>query len=618
MKQEKPYIFIALAVLILLFAIFSFSRFYADIQEDELVIRKLSLQTTAKREASVGDMKIVSYFDTLRAIAEFVNDDALLTESNMAHLNAMQSTVEFQQLGYLTPEDRLYLADGNILDIHERGYMQQLAQGRASLTDTIRIAEEDEDAALAIVIPVTLKNGDVIGGIFGSFSPEQLRFQEGSWARDSLVHSYVIDDKGQFILNSTKEGNPFLGAESMTERLDSDGEGISYQILLQRLRLRQDTMECITVKGVSYLAAFSPMRFSNWYSVTLSPLSQIQQYSEDLLSEHLLPLILQILIAIGLFCATIVIMMMRDAESERRKEKTLRRGLTTGIISYLEADLDDDLVLHCSDSKILREFMDLPFSDYMQQIISHYVHPDYQENAITQLNATNIRQLFERNITENTVNFFVRLPEHGILWYECHVHAIQNEENGHLMGYYTLRNITDKVTEERKLKEKAERDGLTRLYNRATATEAINAFLLAEAHNTYAQHAFLIIDLDNFKAINDTLGHKTGDIALQNVADILQDYCRREDVICRLGGDEFIIFLKNIPPAAAEKKVQELLPRLELQYTNEEGDIVCITASIGISYYNEGDDFKTLYQKADEALYWAKEAGKNTFRVNRT
>lgn len=616
MKKKKIYILIGLTVIVLFFTIFSFSRFYAGMQENELMIRQLSMQSSAKREASMGDMKIVSYFDTLRAIAEFVNDDALIIEPNLAHLKAMQSTVEFQQLGYLTPEGLLYLADGDILDMSDRGYIQKFRLGQTSITDTFADGAGDR---FAIVIPVTLKNGDILGGVFGSFSPEQLRMEEGWWARGTTPNFYVIDAAGHFILNSTMEQNPFAGAENIAERLDADAEeGISPQLLLQRLQSAQDTAEILTVGGTEYFAAFSPMQFSGWFSVVVSPISQMQNYSEELLEEHMLPLILQILVAIGLFCATLLFVMMQDVEQERRKEKTLRRGLITGTVAYLEADLDEERVLHCSDSKILREFSDLPFSDYVKRIIERYVHPDYQENALLQLSAANVRLLFRQNISENTVNFFVRLPEHGILWYECRTHAMQNEENGHLMVYYTLRNITEKVSEERRLKEKAERDGLTGLYNRLTATEAINAFLQSDTQDSYAQHALLILDLDNFKALNDTLGHKMGDIALQNIAGILTDYFHREDILCRLGGDEFIIFLKNIPPAAAEERVRGLLPRLELPYTDSEGNSVSITASIGISYYNAGDDFKALYQKADEALYWAKEEGKNTFRVNRT
>lgn len=616
MKKKRTYILIGLTVIVLFFTIFSFSRFYAGIQEEESVIRRLSLQSAAKREAAMVDMKIVSYFDTLRVIAEFVNDDALLTEPNLAHLKAMQSTVEFQQLGYLTPEGMLYLADGDILDMREREYIRKFQMGQTSLTDTFTDEAGDK---FAIIIPITLKNGDILGGVFGSFLPEQLRMEGGWWARGTTPNFYVIDESGHFILNSEMEQNPFADVENIAERLDADAEaGISPQLLLQRLQAAQDTAERITVGGAAYFAAFSPMQFSGWFSVVISPVSQMQHYSEELLGEHLLPLILQILVAIGLFCATLLFVMMRDVEQERRKEKTLRRGLITGTVAYLEADLDEDLVLHCSDSKILREFSNLPFSDYVKRIIERYVHPDYQENALLQLSAANVRLLFRRNISENTANFFVRLPEHGILWYECSTHAMQNEENGHLMVYYTLRNITEKASEERRLKEKAERDGLTGLYNRLTATEAINAFLQTDAQNSYAQHAFLILDLDNFKELNDTLGHKMGDVALQNIAGILTDYFHRGDIICRLGGDEFIIFLKNTPPAAAEEKVRTLLPRLELPYTDPDGNSVSITASIGISYYNAGDDFKALYQKADEALYWAKEEGKNTFRVNRT
>lgn len=95
---------------------------------------------------------------------------------------------------------------------------------------------------------------------------------------------------------------------------------------------------------------------------------------------------------------------------------------------------------------------------------------------------------------------------------------------------------------ERQLLEWADMDYLTGLYNRRSGIEQINGFLKQMKENTEQTHAFVILDLDNFKLLNDTLGHQIGDQALQEVAEILKQHFRDQDIICRLAGDEFVIF----------------------------------------------------------------------------
>lgn len=123
------------------------------------------------------------------------------------------------------------------------------------------------------------------------------------------------------------------------------------------------------------------------------------------------------------------------------------------------------------------------------------------------------------------------------------------------------------------------------------------------------------MDLDNFKKLNDTLGHQKGDQALQDVANILRQHFREYDIVCRLGGDEFMVFVQNIPRNVIEKNIGSLLKKLMLTYEKEEKK-VCITVSAGIYLIEEtGHDFRELYQKADETLYRVKNSSKNGYRI---
>ena len=163
---------------------------------------------------------------------------------------------------------------------------------------------------------------------------------------------------------------------------------------------------------------------------------------------------------------------------------------------------------------------------------------------------------------------------------------------------------------EMSFKQRAERDGLTGLYNRTAGMERINNFLTFDSMINNHEHFFVILDLDNFKKLNDTLLHETGDIALQDVAKTLKEFFREDDIVCRLGGDEFVVFLKNTSFACIKDKIENLLSHLQLTYTIDTVS-VSISASAGVvSVPKDGINFKDLYTAADKALYETKKTKK--------
>ncbi|SHI15978.1 diguanylate cyclase (GGDEF) domain-containing protein [Sporobacter termitidis DSM 10068] len=163
------------------------------------------------------------------------------------------------------------------------------------------------------------------------------------------------------------------------------------------------------------------------------------------------------------------------------------------------------------------------------------------------------------------------------------------------------------------LQEKAQTDALTGLLNREAAIEQITQFLKAEGR--LHSHTLLIVDLDNFKSINDSFGHFEGDKVLKTLAAKIRDVFRSGDIVGRLGGDEFIILMKRtVPGTAVCGKARQLQAALEY-ITSGGGVSVTVTGSIGIAFYNgDGKAFETLYKEADEALYKAKLSGKNRYR----
>ena len=184
------------------------------------------------------------------------------------------------------------------------------------------------------------------------------------------------------------------------------------------------------------------------------------------------------------------------------------------------------------------------------------------------------------------------------------------------MGNEFFGIIVDKSSEIKKLKEaksNAEKDNLTNLLNRSAFEKQVNKALL----NNSDKGIMLIFDLDNFKQINDRLGHPEGDKVLKITAECIKLLFRREDVIARLGGDEFVVFINhNISPKTLDNKLKTLLnnirKNLSYYYNNYN-----VSVSIGVAYVdNRIDGYEGLYKCADTALYIAKDLGKDRYYIN--
>ena len=169
--------------------------------------------------------------------------------------------------------------------------------------------------------------------------------------------------------------------------------------------------------------------------------------------------------------------------------------------------------------------------------------------------------------------------------------------------------------EKKALQKQAERDGLTQLYNAAAVKSKVQELL--EHADPYSDcHLFVLLDLDNFKQINDTFGHQYGDQVLREVADVLKKTFRRDDILGRLGGDEFVFLLRSVPNFQVMEPIFEKLCRqLQKTYTKD-GKSVTISASMGAACApGQGSTFTELYSKSDQALYEVKNQLKNGYRL---
>ncbi|MBO4776503.1 MAG: diguanylate cyclase, partial [Lachnospiraceae bacterium] len=204
----------------------------------------------------------------------------------------------------------------------------------------------------------------------------------------------------------------------------------------------------------------------------------------------------------------------------------------------------------------------------------------------------------------------------NIMEKDDHVYGFRKEplnENGVVQGYMIWgSDITNQVEVFNEIRSKADKDGLTGLFNRSVL-ERIVAEEMAEGR----KGALIMTDLDNFKGVNDHYGHSTGDAVLIAYAEHLS-FCFKdtEALICRLGGDEFTVYVRDLVEV---EKVEEIASRVigGLSDKMVRSSLPPIVgSSIGITINNgEYEDFETLYQTTDKALYYSKEHGKNRYHL---
>lgn len=292
-----------------------------------------------------------------------------------------------------------------------------------------------------------------------------------------------------------------------------------------------------------------------------------------------------------------------------KKEKDFYQAMLSETAAYAEVDVERGCLMkagglweeYFSDKGCQRE----SFSQIVECGILQNTLPENREEYRSYLDIENMKKQYrEGNYTRKYC--FQSMQDYTLCWMELTVHVFQEGDTGNMYALLYLKNIDSAKKRELEQEMAAMRDPLTNVFNRRSFEQEVNSFMLGEKD---AFGAMLLVDMDDFKKINDTYGHLKGDEVLQKLTDVLMSTFRRKDVIGRLGGDEFVVFVKGV------KKREVLDRRMEQFYEALQMLEDCsITCSAGIAIAEqEGFSYQETLRQADEALYHSKQNGKNRY-----
>ena len=303
-----------------------------------------------------------------------------------------------------------------------------------------------------------------------------------------------------------------------------------------------------------------------------------------------------------------------DCSGEREREQAYAKWrnevsmmMESGDIIY-EWELSRDVCESVSDE----DSSPIPRNSGLNAAMLIYaeknIHEDDRQAFLTMMNRARLIDCYTDGKFQDFMEYRLMQPAGGIRWYKLTVQLVSGHNVGEIRGYFVFQDISEAKRAEIEMRARAEIDALTGALNRGTFIARAGELLELEEN---AKHAFLMVDLDGFKQVNDTLGHSAGDQALTQLVSTIRSRLRGSDYIGRIGGDEFIIMMRNIPNEnIAEVKVRQLCSSLRRKLA----DGVELSVSIGVSMYpGDGRIFDDLYKNADIALYQAKQSGKNCF-----
>lgn len=308
--------------------------------------------------------------------------------------------------------------------------------------------------------------------------------------------------------------------------------------------------------------------------------------------------------------------------SQELEYQRLLHEMTEGLYDEIyELDITHD----CAGGTGTREYFeslgmsaDTSYDEALRTIAGKQIKPEYVQGYLETFAPAPVLEAFKNGISNLSYDFMITDDGTNYHWIRiaARVFYWNSDQSVRMITY--RKNIDAEKRRELLLLEGIQRDSMTGLYNKRVTEELIAQTLAAGGGENEARHALIILDIDNFKTVNDSMGHSFGDHVINEIAAAIKTQFREDDVVGRIGGDEFAVLMKHIDsPDTLTQKLARLCGRIgEKDFGVGVGEHCYITCSVGVALYpDHGSAYTGLYEKADQALYHAKSHGKSSYCI---
>lgn len=557
---------------------------------NEMYLESLTAHTG---EAGEGAGYLIHYGETaLKNIDLLIEEESRAPEKGWVApvvntFNLVDNRMELSYLDRRDMEGRIWGSEGPEL-------VRRVLSGEPVVSGLI--SDQGHESSYVVVAHPVEWDGQVVGALQARMRAETLLHQGKHSTFFHSVHSVIAGEDGRVVYGSSPEtagaGLVDLSADIGITVKEGQALNASYQAA------ESGSFYYDPAGGRCYVA-WGQVGYNGWRIVQFSQSPNVQLERESMVQT-----VVMLVSLAG--CAVLAALVWRQRArlaAEKLRYDTLSEFKDTLIFEY---DCRTDSMEFTSNAL---ETLDLK-GTRLERVTDGsgcfpVFHPDDIGNVRRALRGT--VNMIPDQIEHDRIRMKKRDGEYS--WYRGQYKAVFSLEGKAIRLIGTLTDISAQIDREQELRHQAQQDPLTDVYNRA-GVKLINARL-----EQISRGILFMLDLDDFKFINDTYGHAAGDKVLVAMGQILKDIFRTDDIVARVGGDEFVAFLSGSDNASmAQEKAQELLDRVrELKL---EGIDTQISVSIGIaSAPTYGRTFESLSASADEAMYEIKNGGKGGFAL---
>ncbi len=594
--------------LLLIWIVTSGAFFILRMNDNEIADFDDMLGAVARNNANSVELTLDKYTNFLKITAESFKNNHYNTEKIIESVNDLVTLEDFSCIALVYPDGTSYVSSAGKMVQSDYEFTDKMKNNEIYISDlyhdrhigtlsiSINVPLFNENASLEVYLVGILKS-ETLSQIFN-----KIFYNVGGYFN-------LIDSDGRYLAASESElmllmDISFIDALNTVDVV----EGYDREDVRKAFTERKEGLVRYIVDANERAAYYTPVNINKWIMFVVVPQDIIQErLEEDILTSVILVINLA-LVAFVLIAWTYK--SQRDLKKfAETNEKNFRFVSEQTKKNILEWDFTNDTVkitgkLHEVLSGSSNAFF------HNRSIFRRYIFPEdvpISQSAIDKL---------KNGHQASDIKLRLLHSDDVYQWYIFSAVPIATGKNKDFydkaIGF--LENIDEQEKEAALLKKMSELDSLTQIYNKGT-TEALIANTIEKANPEKDQHSLIIIDLDNFKMLNDTFGHQYGDKVIKELADYLKASFRHNDIVGRIGGDEFFVFMNDIKSEQLIIDKCTAIRNFFNKVYEKDGKSVKISVSMGIAIYPiHADMFESLYHHADVALYSAKKKGKNNFQ----
>ncbi|MEA4969426.1 MAG: diguanylate cyclase [Candidatus Pelethousia sp.] len=578
-------VFLACSLLFAIALVWLFSLQKARIKREIDSLVCSNLDANIQNRASEISGQIADTRNTLQAAADVVQIAGVPPED--ARFQALLDQIDAMD----SAENVCYTAAADLATSKLAASAARLLRGEAVVTD-ITYSVPLGGYYFYICMPVW-EEGGVSGVISARVWAEDLTRAEPDGVTYKNVRTYLINSDGRFAFID-QQTRP-VGDIFASMRNDGLSE-VDTAHLARALHGQGGSSYQFTRKGDDFFVSIGEIGYNDWHLAAFLRGSDVLVQSDGMLQSVLHTSAALVLLTTGT-CCVIYVMLLKD---RRKLEREQRRYAMLGQFSdtvLFEYNRETDAVEFTSNAKArlclegAARLEDITYPDQARKLF----HPDDLDK---------VREIFFARKEEGALYYTelrIKCQDGCYLWFGCQYRALEDAARGLSLVVGKLVDITDQRSREQALEESARRDILTGVYNKAGED------LVDELLKERPQGALIMLDVDRLKKLNDTYGHSVGDLALAELGRLLNETFRQGDIVARVGGDEFIVFLPGPrDPEVACTRTEQLLCRIRAIPVGDQGQTLSVSAGLALAP-RDGHTYRELYAAADKAMYCAKQ-----------